>query len=508
MANRYPIIFNSSTDKFEELVSGDNLNLLGNSISDVINVNASGQVTAVTLDVQNINIGGNAIGEVAKTNDYNDLDNLPNLFSGDYNDLTNKPTGISADWADITNKPVIASKLSQLVNDTGFAVQADLEVGLDQIVGLSEVAKTGSWDDLLDRPTFITQDQLLDGTITIDVNNTGDLNGRLIADGDIVVYDNETNRFIDPQVQGAVKFNAGGQVQITSNDSDVIILPLRSRTITLDGFNETSSNPLEIVQINAAIDDGTGESFSHLLFSELSGNNDIKLIGANDNVLLSLGGLTDYKSPLDAPNHENPLYRWKDVYATNADVINLITSELEVKGHITSDDSTILIDTELRHFYGDVSGSVFSDDSVLIVDGLTGNINAQVVDAVNVKAESFNGNIVKTGAVLNIQSNNSVQIQPGGDLSVPNATNINLVASADVDITTTNNLSLTSSSGVITLDASRIKVSATAPTTSIGSSGDVQGLVAFDGSYIYYCTANYDGAADIWKRIAWSGDTW
>jgi hypothetical protein len=48
-----------------------------------------------------------------------------------------------------------------------------------------------------------------------------------------------------------------------------------------------------------------------------------------------------------------------------------------------------------------------------------------------------------------------------------------------------------------------------APTSSKGSQDDEEGSVAFDGEYIYYCTQSYsDGQADIWKRVAWSNDTW
>jgi hypothetical protein len=48
-----------------------------------------------------------------------------------------------------------------------------------------------------------------------------------------------------------------------------------------------------------------------------------------------------------------------------------------------------------------------------------------------------------------------------------------------------------------------------APVTSKGSVNDKVGTIAFDSSYFYYCTADYvDGVADIWKRVAWSGDTW
>jgi hypothetical protein len=48
----------------------------------------------------------------------------------------------------------------------------------------------------------------------------------------------------------------------------------------------------------------------------------------------------------------------------------------------------------------------------------------------------------------------------------------------------------------------------TAPTHSTGKSGDIEGLVAYDVSYMYYCTSYYDGSTHIWKRVAWSVGTW
>ena len=48
-----------------------------------------------------------------------------------------------------------------------------------------------------------------------------------------------------------------------------------------------------------------------------------------------------------------------------------------------------------------------------------------------------------------------------------------------------------------------------APSFSIGAAGDQAGDLAFTNDYIYYCTADYtDGLSNIWKRIAWSADTW
>ena len=55
---------------------------------------------------------------------------------------------------------------------------------------------------------------------------------------------------------------------------------------------------------------------------------------------------------------------------------------------------------------------------------------------------------------------------------------------------------------------SNTRFSQAAPVSSIGIDGDLQGAVTFDSNYIYYCTADYDGVTNIWKRVAWSGDTW
>jgi hypothetical protein len=46
------------------------------------------------------------------------------------------------------------------------------------------------------------------------------------------------------------------------------------------------------------------------------------------------------------------------------------------------------------------------------------------------------------------------------------------------------------------------------PTSSRGQAGDVAHLVADDTIHHYFCTGTYDGTTHIWKRIAWSNNTW
>lgn len=37
---------------------------------------------------------------------------------------------------------------------------------------------------------------------------------------------------------------------------------------------------------------------------------------------------------------------------------------------------------------------------------------------------------------------------------------------------------------------------------SVGSAGDTAGMVAWNSSYIYVCTADYDGSTAIWRRAS------
>jgi hypothetical protein len=47
------------------------------------------------------------------------------------------------------------------------------------------------------------------------------------------------------------------------------------------------------------------------------------------------------------------------------------------------------------------------------------------------------------------------------------------------------------------------------PNQSTGASGDREGDIAFNSGYFYYCIADYtNNSANIWKRVAWSADTW
>lgn len=69
-------------------------------------------------------------------------------------------------------------------------------------------------------------------------------------------------------------------------------------------------------------------------------------------------------------------------------------------------------------------------------------------------------------------------------------------------------LDIQSGTTLFVKSGAKFRLRADSPSSSIGEAGDKAGLVAIDTNYIYVCTSSYDGTTNIWKRTAWSTDTW
>jgi hypothetical protein len=72
MADRFPLIVNTSAAQIQELASGDNLNLTGSNISAVTNVTASGFLTINSANNATaiVNGGSNAVGNIGSSSTY------------------------------------------------------------------------------------------------------------------------------------------------------------------------------------------------------------------------------------------------------------------------------------------------------------------------------------------------------------------------------------------------------------------------------------------------------
>lgn len=107
-------------------------------------------------------------GGTADSVDWSKIQNKPNFAnvatSGDYNDLSNKPTipsveGLASE-AYVNEKvaaiviPEVPTKVSELENDKGYLTEHQSLEGYAKTAELAQVAKTGSYNDLSDKPTI------------------------------------------------------------------------------------------------------------------------------------------------------------------------------------------------------------------------------------------------------------------------------------------------------------------------------------------------------------------
>lgn len=171
MANRYPLIIDSTTKQIKEIPSGDNLNLTGTGITGLSALSISGSLTSQSLTTGDVTSSGNisATGNITTggnltvagnilldgTNilesiDYADVLNTPTLAtvatSGEYNDLSNKPVlsnvALSGSYTDLLNRPTFANvATSGNYND------------LSNRPSLAPVAISGDYIDLTNTPT-------------------------------------------------------------------------------------------------------------------------------------------------------------------------------------------------------------------------------------------------------------------------------------------------------------------------------------------------------------------
>ena len=68
MADRFPLIANSSTNQIQEIPNSDNLNLSGNNIVGVVNITSTGTITGTATTAQNLATNANiTVGTVVGT---------------------------------------------------------------------------------------------------------------------------------------------------------------------------------------------------------------------------------------------------------------------------------------------------------------------------------------------------------------------------------------------------------------------------------------------------------
>lgn len=154
-----------------------NINFTGNLSGSIDAGGGSGTSNYNALDnkpkINNVTLTGNKTNQQLgiPTGTYNELTGKPSindveltgnrttadlgLFSGNYNDLTNKPTIFDGDYTDLAEKPTI-NNVELIGNRTteDLGLFSGAYADLTGKPALKTVATTGSYDDLIDKPTI------------------------------------------------------------------------------------------------------------------------------------------------------------------------------------------------------------------------------------------------------------------------------------------------------------------------------------------------------------------
>ena len=453
MANRFPLVFDAGTAKsIQELPTGDNLNLTGSSIFNAVNISASGTLTVPTIDITNLNVNGSAIGAVAISNNYNDLSNLPTLFSGNYNDLTNAPAAGAVSYNDLTNKPVIATQLSQLTNDINFVTNAQINITASQVTDLTSLATSASFTDLINVPNFVTNEQIVGGSLTVEVTNTGDLTGSVFSQDSTIIVDHQNNElrafklytdviesdtfdlvaqdrialqtpnFLTIQTQSFEIFNDNSGTNIS--DQDVIRFNgnINFSGATVTGLSITLGDNLT-ADIKGSIfgDDSTVivDSINRAINSDSITTNFIDATSLNGNLERTSGLLTISSTagiqmlpagPLNIPTATSVNLAASEgiaITATNNLTLNSTSGVVNFGSGATIDFANAAVtNLNVTFLQADMQGSVFGDDSALLVDG----VNEKIVGDIN-STEA----LVDTGVYSMAVNSTGAKLQEGGN---------------------------------------------------------------------------------------------
>ena len=178
-----------------------------------------------------------------------------------------------------------------------------------------------------------------------------------------------------------------------------------------------------------------------------------------------------------------------------------VNGDLTVPNYINFKDGSFIGDE------GGASPPVFRIDAAA-GQGITLTSDTGISNANHAWLFDINGDLTIPGSILS-ENNINIDINlsdstlrrwtfgEGGDLTFPDGTVQSTAFSAE-------NIDLAGVVGT-TIQANGLPVGTRftqpVPTSSLGQTGDTAGTVAFNGSYIYYCTANYNGTPTL---VSWS----
>jgi len=214
MANRYPLVVDTTNNnKIKEIPNGDNLLLTGNSITGVIDITASGNINVAGINITGtLTYQGNPLTSIATTAAYSDLTGVPTNVSQFANDASYRSNGdnVSVFTNDAGYLTTVAfTDLTTTPTTLGGYGIIDAATSIQGSLATSALQPGANISTLNNDSGFVTLTQLTDGTVTVDVNNSGDLVGSVFADDSTMMVDSILAAInLDGTIRGHVRPNA------------------------------------------------------------------------------------------------------------------------------------------------------------------------------------------------------------------------------------------------------------------------------------------------------------
>jgi len=393
---------------------------------------------------------------------------------------------------------------------------APLNLGAFEFTG-STLSTTDSSSITIDQATTITSNLTVGGDVLPSVANGGDLGSSARPWKSLYVSNNTIyigGNSLSINNQGELTFNnnrvahENGEFMTLDNLSDLNVnSPNAGDTIAWAGYQWVN---VPLTQDRLA-DDGdevvlVGGANPYVTFPAITGGDQLIIQGAEVSSVSGSLALTSQDNLNIIANGSGAAPGGSKNWTFGADGSVTIPGDIRSEGNINIDinlaDSTLRrwqfgedgiltlpggkVQVQASSSYGSIQGSV-NTPIIVYSGGTTGQVSLQWTNANpenNVAATAFSGVIVNSGG------------DGAGDVGIITGAYNPMNGNFDKQWTFKANGRTTFPNGTV-------------PAHSYGAAGDKEGMVVFDDTYIYYCTADYvNNSTDIWKRTAHGAGTW
>ena len=357
--------------------------------------------------------GGGGVG----TTNYNDLTNLPTLFSGSYTDLTDKPT-IPTDisqLADSTNLLAGAGGDGSYTLPTatdsrlgGIKIGTGLSINGSGVVSVTAVGVT-SYNDLTDTPTI----PVVPTTLSAFTNDSGFITDYTVTQADVTQYQAALS-ITESQISDLQSYlTSVAFADLTSNPTTILGYGI---TDAFDGnYNSLTNLPTLVTSYNDLTD--TPTLFSGA-YADLTGLPTIPVVPTTLSAFTNDSGyITDYAvTQADVTQHQSALTitesQISDLqsYLTSVAFTDLTTTPTTLSGYGITDAYTITqVDTAITAAVNEILGDApeLLDTLGEIADAVGDDANfvTTINNAISLKANSADLAVVATTGSYNDLAN-------------------------------------------------------------------------------------------------------